>query len=602
MKNTRTGNNHISHFLAGALIFAAFILAFIFIPTNTKAEEQAGYVNASELNVRTAPGTSSRIVGQLSYTDVTILGSEKDANGDLWYKIKYAGGEYYVYAAYVTIKNEDAPADTNTTTADPDTQSYGTFEEQLASFPVTYQSLIKKIHKSYPNYIFEANYFDIRYDDAVYQETLNHRKLVNIYSDGISWRSLDSGCYNWSTGKWNTYSGDWTDAGIDVIEYYMDPRNFLNTNNMYIFAQQTYTGAETREGVETIVANSFLAGSYTDSTGTHSYVDTIMEAAKESKVSPYVIAATIRAEQPTYGDSPLIDGSYGYYNFFNFGASGADVVGNGISYAKGQGWDTVYKSIVGGAKGYYNGYLKWGQDTYFYKDYNLPNQDFGHQYAQSVYDQIGNAAFLRNAISSDKNAVVVLRIPVYSDMPAEAPGYPEENNHLNARYQNGGTVIPRTTTTISEPGNSGSSNSNQADVPTPASTTDNGSSSDKVSGNTTSDAGNSSKSDNSQSGTSKTSSSSGGGGSGSDSGGGGSGNSSGSDGKKSEEAASPKYSVGDANGDGKISALDYVTVKNHIVGTKTITDKDKLKAADANEDGKISALDYVRIKNMIMGN
>ena len=62
------------------------------------------------------------------------------------------------------------------------------------------------------------------------------------------------------------------------------------------------------------------------------------------------------------------------------------------------------------------------------------------------------------------------------------------------------------------------------------------------------------------------------------------------------------YSAGDANGDGKISALDYVAVKNHIMGTKTITDDAKLKAADANGDGKISALDYVRIKNMILGN
>ena len=573
MKNTLTKNNRISRILTGALIFAAFILICIFFPTMTKAEEQTGYVNASELNVRTSPGIYAPIVGQLSYTNVTVLGSATDSNGDLWYKIKYAGGEYYVYADYVTLQS--SASDTAAASADTGVQGYGTFEEQLASFPITYQGLIKKIHESYPNYIFEANYVNISYDDAVYQETLGHRKLVNMYSDGISWRSLDSGCYNWSTGKWSTYSGDWTDAGIDVIEYYMDPRNFLNTKNMYIFAQQTYSGAETRAGVETIAQGSFLAGTYTDSTGTHSYVDTIMEAAKESKVSPYVIAATIRAEQPTWGDSPLIDGSYGYYNFFNFGASGADVVGNGISYAKGQGWDTVYKSIVGGAKGYYNGYLRSGQDTYFYKDYNLPNLDFSHQYTQSVYDQIGNAAFLRNAISSDHSAVVVLRIPVYTEMPAEAPGYPEENNSLNARYENGGAVLPRKTTTITTGNNSGGNGSNAATVTTYVGVaTDGGSStaSDKGSGN------NSGDNDSLMVSGSIDAS------------------------NLVRGSPEPKYSAGDANGDGKITALDYVTVKNHILGTKTITDEDKLKAADANDDGKISALDYVRIKNMIMGN
>lgn len=573
MKNTLTKHNRISRILTGALIFAAFILVCIFIPTITKAEEQTGYVDASELNVRTSPGIYAPIVGQLSYTSVTILDSAKDMDGNLWYKIKYDGGEYYVYAEYVSLQNSDSAS--STTVSSAGAQGYGTYEEQLASFPVSYQGLIQKIHEIYPNYIFEANYVDISYDDAVYQQTLGHRKLVNMYSDGISWRSLDSDCYNWSTGRWNTYSGDWTDAGIDVIEYYMDPRNFLNTRNMYIFAQQTYTGAETRAGVETITQGSFLAGTYTDSTGTHSYIDTIMEVARESKVSPYVIAATIRAEQPTWGDSPLIDGSYGYYNFFNFGASGADVVGNGINYAKNQGWDTVYKSILGGSKGYYNGYLKSGQDTYFYKDYNLPNLDFNHQYAQSVYDQIGNAAFLRNAISSDHSAVIVLRVPVYTEMPAEAPGYPEENNSLNPRYQNGGAVLPRKTTTITTVSDAG----NNANTTTTATTQDPAATTD--SGNTsTTDSGSASAgllgSGNTSGGTD--SSSTGGG------------------------SPGPKYSAGDANGDGKITALDYVTVKNHILGTKTITDSDKLKAADANGDGKISAMDYVRIKNMIMGN
>ena len=58
---------------------------------------------------------------------------------------------------------------------------------------------------------------------------------------------------------------------------------------------------------------------------------------------------------------------------------------------------------------------------------------------------------------------------------------------------------------------------------------------------------------------------------------------------------------GDINGDGKISALDYVKVKNHIMKTNVIDDKTiYFKAADANNDNGISALDYVRIKNIIM--
>ncbi|MBR6614149.1 MAG: leucine-rich repeat protein [Clostridia bacterium] len=64
-----------------------------------------------------------------------------------------------------------------------------------------------------------------------------------------------------------------------------------------------------------------------------------------------------------------------------------------------------------------------------------------------------------------------------------------------------------------------------------------------------------------------------------------------------------KYTVvilGDANLDGKISALDYVRIKNHIMKDPEIKDSLSLLSADANDDGKVSALDYVRIKNHIM--
>ena len=57
---------------------------------------------------------------------------------------------------------------------------------------------------------------------------------------------------------------------------------------------------------------------------------------------------------------------------------------------------------------------------------------------------------------------------------------------------------------------------------------------------------------------------------------------------------------GDSNGDGNISAVDYVTVKNHIMSSIVLSNN-YLKAADVNNDGKVTAVDYVNIKNYIMG-
>lgn len=58
---------------------------------------------------------------------------------------------------------------------------------------------------------------------------------------------------------------------------------------------------------------------------------------------------------------------------------------------------------------------------------------------------------------------------------------------------------------------------------------------------------------------------------------------------------------GDTNGDGLITAVDYVQIKNHIMGNIKLTGAYNM-AADVNHDNEVSAVDYVNIKNHIMGN
>ncbi len=57
---------------------------------------------------------------------------------------------------------------------------------------------------------------------------------------------------------------------------------------------------------------------------------------------------------------------------------------------------------------------------------------------------------------------------------------------------------------------------------------------------------------------------------------------------------------GDVDGNGKIFATDYVSIKNHIMG-KTILQGAYLMAADVNNDNSVYATDYVKIRNYIMG-
>ena len=57
---------------------------------------------------------------------------------------------------------------------------------------------------------------------------------------------------------------------------------------------------------------------------------------------------------------------------------------------------------------------------------------------------------------------------------------------------------------------------------------------------------------------------------------------------------------GDANNDGKITSMDYVLIKKHILGTGTLTGDNSIRA-DINGDSKISSLDYIMARKVILG-
>ena len=57
---------------------------------------------------------------------------------------------------------------------------------------------------------------------------------------------------------------------------------------------------------------------------------------------------------------------------------------------------------------------------------------------------------------------------------------------------------------------------------------------------------------------------------------------------------------GDVNGDGKISAVDYMYIMNKIMDVKEITGDIEKDVADINSDKNISAVDYMYIMNDIM--
>lgn len=448
----------------------------------TEAAEQRAFINGTSVRIREGAGTSFRILTEVSNVYVTVLDSVVLPDGNTWYKVRYNSIEGYIHGEYVDLYTEspsslkgDVNGDKRINEADRqalydhivgtraltgenlamaditgdgaiDAYDYqkmldhlsGAVNLYIEAFPASYRPALTALWRSYPNYIFLPDYVNISFWDGVHNQGLLHRKLVNLSADGVSWRALGPENYNWATGTWKNYSGDWTDASREVIAYYMDPRNFINIDSVYMFLQQSYDASQTEDGLQSVISGTYLANGYSDPNDTAfggSYAKVIMEAARQSGVSPYILAATLILEQGTAGSSPLISGEHGYYNFFNYKATGSDVIGNGIAYAKSQGWDTRSKSIIGGAKLYADGYIAVGQDTYYYKDFDiLDGSPYTHQYAQSIYDARSSQARLRGIYRPMTTASLVFRIPIYQNMDDVPPVKPTENSLLNNYY------------------------------------------------------------------------------------------------------------------------------------------------------------------------
>ena len=540
---------------------------------------QTAYVGGTSVNIRSTYSTSGTSLGKVSNVYVSALASYTFTDGTVWYKITYNNITGYMHGSYVYLIKPVVPE--------------GTFAEQLATFPESYRDALITLHSIYPNWNFVADNIDIDFATAVHNETLGHRKLVNMTSDGVSWRALGPENYNWTTGKWKTYSGNWTDASKEVIEYYMDPRNFINTDAVYMFMQQSYTeGTATEAELAEFVKGSYLANGFDaaqdDAVYAGSYVKIILDAAKQANVNPYVLASTLILEQGREGKSDLISGTTekypGYYNFFNYKASGEDVIANGLAYAKEQCWSSRSKSIIGGAKLYASGYIAVGQDTYYYKDFDVQDiNPYTHQYAQSIYDHRSSAKLIREVYMSKTNLSLTFRIPVYKNMYEKAPAYPPENDTLNNYYFTDIDVaglspafsMYNQSYTLNVSGNT----TVYVKMPQTATYSGNATYSLKAGKNVVKlPVRSQSGYDNFYTLTVTAA----------------------ADCTLTVSTDGKKVVRGDANDDGAIDIIDIAAVKMHILGKRTLTGSTLLNG-DANNDGSIDIIDIAAIKMHILG-
>ena len=326
----------------------------------------------------------------------------------------------------------------------------------IEEFPVSYQDGLRSVKAAYPEATFI--YFDTGldwYNDLLspYNEMLIGRNLIPA-SSPTSWKRVDPEVYNMETDEYKQIEPGWNAASQAIIEYYMDPRNFLTTQGVFQFSELTYNSSQTVAGTEILLDGTFMdsdngAVVEDDEGNMMTYAEALVEIGRRVNVNPYMLASRIIQEQGSRGTvlcngAPTFqDGAYaGCYNYFNvsaYGSSTESIIQHGLAYAQSHGWTSRWRGLLGGADVVSSSYVGKGLDTLYLQHFNVVAGSNGRvSYAPYMANlrapESESRNFYRASQSTDEKMVFI--IPVYDNMPGEPCYKPDGDGNGNYWLKN----------------------------------------------------------------------------------------------------------------------------------------------------------------------
>ena len=594
-------------------VLIIFILLFTFIP-NVNASTK--YIVLSENKYfRTTPGgsliTSVEDGVLLAGTKVDVLDVNSPSGygcKNNWYKVSYEGDEGYICSSNQSIV-EVADVDIN-----------GDFEKEMLSkgFKESYLPYLKALHQKHPNWIFTPVMTNLDFSSAVTNENYGTISLVDGSDESL--RSKEWPYYQ--NGVYQEIEPGWYVASRDTVSFYLDPRNFLTEESIFMFENLKYNESiQTNEVVRNVTNGSFL--------NTNEYLNILMKTAKTYNVSPVYLASRIRQEKgnsdsiSTTGASftfsidnnCLINQGYqnnpnswnalnscgngktysGIYNYFNIGAYGSyeSPQLRGLIWANGgfdasvttylRPWNTKEKAIMGGTEYIASKYIDANQNTLYYQKFNVAPTStyptYTHQYMANIRAHQQEAYKIYKSYNENNllNNTYEFLIPVYLNMPNDNEVIlPDTDNDeelvttpdidLNVGVVASGLKVDNDTISnisfnTSVDTINATLNSVNANLKVVEYLDRYG---NKASGNI---------------GTGDTL-------------------------VISNGTTTTSYKViiyGDNNGDGKVSVVDLLRVQKDILGSSNLSNYDT-KASDTNKDGKVDIVDLLRVKKQLLGN
>ena len=318
------------------------------------------------------------------------------------------------------------------------------FEEALSSFPESYRPYLEELHKKHPEWVFEP--FETGLDwkasvDAQYGES----SLVQHSASSDILKSHDADDYLPETDTYLYKDGGFVQASRLAVEYFLDPRNFLNENGIFQFEKLSFSEIFTVEAVELVLKNSFMHKAkivYLDAQGNtvktdKTYAQVIYQAGKASNINPCYLASKILNEVGSDG-SFSVSGNHpsypGIYNFYNIGATdGVNAITRGLAWANGgadgsqksysRPWNTPEKSIMGGAEFLASSYIAVGQFTGYLQRFNVNPDSYHkvhtHQYMTNLTGALsqGYTSYASYSGLGILENQFIFSIPIYKNMP-----------------------------------------------------------------------------------------------------------------------------------------------------------------------------------------
>lgn len=280
--------------------------------------------------------------------------------------------------------------------------------------PAEYKASIEALQAAHPNWTFE--FVDVERDYTTYiQSVAKQRAATRADAEGYSGQA------------YKTKVEEYTAFYLPEVQTYLDPKYYLAEDKIFamlnidVYDQETWND----EGIAAIWANE-------NALSKAQAVEYFNAASKSLLMNPLYIACRAALESG-YGTSKFAKGTVagyeGYYNFFGIQCFDSDPT-VGAAYAKKRNWNSVFRSIVGGANWIKDQYLDQGAITpYFFRYAGFQNKS----YMSDLQAPIKEASILKRAFT-DPNAKAHFVIPVYQ-------GYSEEKTlALNVTATIGETV------------------------------------------------------------------------------------------------------------------------------------------------------------------